>query len=325
MGRSPDGSRSRLFFKFQSSENIDAITNAFPEVPWMFLFREPVEVMMSRMGAQRIGMDATHDEVSLKLGRVKTRQKNPADQQTKEATTADYLATLCKKAITAASEHPGQGMMVEYTHLPAVVYDYMLPVHFNVELDKTELEALTAATNVYSKVADADQHGGLTTFHDDKSDKQSAASMLVKLSTVRTCPCIDRMSTQKRTYRWLWYAVTQMKCAYASNNCELQVVTLQLTHVLLRNRLTQCLNSTTMRMAPNASMFSHGPWTHADGVARDAVLAATAAITTVIAQFLTNKHHKQTHVKYHACLARPTVHQQTQHATLKQQKQMLAS
>jgi hypothetical protein len=44
MGRSPDGSRSRLFFKFQSSENIDAITNAFPEVPWVFLFREPVEV-----------------------------------------------------------------------------------------------------------------------------------------------------------------------------------------------------------------------------------------------------------------------------------------
>jgi ribosomal protein L25 (general stress protein Ctc) len=43
-------------------------------------------------------------------------------------------------------------MMVEYTHLPAVVYGYMLPTHFNVELDATELQALTAATSVYSKV-----------------------------------------------------------------------------------------------------------------------------------------------------------------------------
>jgi hypothetical protein len=46
--------------------------------------------------------------------------------------------------------------VVESPHLPAVVYDYMLPVHFNVELDKTELAALTAATNVYSKVLTAE-------------------------------------------------------------------------------------------------------------------------------------------------------------------------
>jgi hypothetical protein len=52
MGRSPDGSRSRLFFKFQSSENIDAITNAFPEVPWVFLFREPVEVTSNFYASQ---------------------------------------------------------------------------------------------------------------------------------------------------------------------------------------------------------------------------------------------------------------------------------
>jgi hypothetical protein len=50
MGRPPlaplvgDAPPSRLFFKLQSSEGIDVLSEAFPDVPWVFLFREPVEV-----------------------------------------------------------------------------------------------------------------------------------------------------------------------------------------------------------------------------------------------------------------------------------------
>jgi hypothetical protein len=43
-------------------------------------------------------------------------------------------------------------------------------------------------TVMHAQVVDADENGGLTTFHDDKSDKQSAASMLVKVpQNVKTC------------------------------------------------------------------------------------------------------------------------------------------
>ncbi|CAN0526687.1 unnamed protein product, partial [Laminaria digitata] len=34
----------QFYYKFQSSEDIDAVTSAFPDVPWIFIFREPVEV-----------------------------------------------------------------------------------------------------------------------------------------------------------------------------------------------------------------------------------------------------------------------------------------
>ncbi|CAM9823021.1 unnamed protein product, partial [Hapterophycus canaliculatus] len=36
--------QKHFYFKFQSSEDIEAVTSAFPSVPWIFIFREPVEV-----------------------------------------------------------------------------------------------------------------------------------------------------------------------------------------------------------------------------------------------------------------------------------------
>lgn len=42
----------RCFFKFQSitSTMIDIALEAFPEVPWIYLYRSPVETMMSHVG-----------------------------------------------------------------------------------------------------------------------------------------------------------------------------------------------------------------------------------------------------------------------------------
>lgn len=46
MSRPVDPRQQRVFFKLQSSENIDTMSLAFPEVPWIFLFREPIEVSL---------------------------------------------------------------------------------------------------------------------------------------------------------------------------------------------------------------------------------------------------------------------------------------
>jgi hypothetical protein len=137
------------------------------------------------------------------------------------------------------------------------------------------LSLLGYDTLLLAQVADADQHGGLTTFHDDKSDKQSAASMLVKvlphcvtacgvcISAPFACVCTLFLRARNRMlHAAIWYVVTQARCAHTfvhtlyiylcqlgavnhyrstqQSSCihctgELQVVTLQLTHVLLRN------------------------------------------------------------------------------------------
>lgn len=51
MGRTvdPDGDK-RLFFKIQSSgtKYMDVALEAFPDSPWVFVYRDPVQVLMSQ-------------------------------------------------------------------------------------------------------------------------------------------------------------------------------------------------------------------------------------------------------------------------------------
>jgi hypothetical protein len=51
MSRTDDHREERVFFKFQSStsKKISSFQKAFPEVPWMYVYREPVQVMMSHV------------------------------------------------------------------------------------------------------------------------------------------------------------------------------------------------------------------------------------------------------------------------------------
>lgn len=51
MGRSNDLQEERVFFKIQSvgTRSIQTFQQAFPETPWMFVYREPVQVLMSQL------------------------------------------------------------------------------------------------------------------------------------------------------------------------------------------------------------------------------------------------------------------------------------
>lgn len=51
MGRSNDRREKRVFFKIQSigSRNIQVFQHAFPDTPWMFIYRDPVQVLMSQL------------------------------------------------------------------------------------------------------------------------------------------------------------------------------------------------------------------------------------------------------------------------------------
>eukprot|EP00538_Stauroneis_constricta_P001602 CAMPEP_0119550516 /NCGR_PEP_ID=MMETSP1352-20130426/4022_1 /TAXON_ID=265584 /ORGANISM="Stauroneis constricta, Strain CCMP1120" /LENGTH=100 /DNA_ID=CAMNT_0007596401 /DNA_START=1 /DNA_END=300 /DNA_ORIENTATION=- len=49
MSRSNDPKEERVFFKFQSSTtyHITDFVQAFPTTPWLFVYRNPVQVLMS--------------------------------------------------------------------------------------------------------------------------------------------------------------------------------------------------------------------------------------------------------------------------------------
>lgn len=57
MGRTSSPTEKHMFFKVSSigSKRIDVMRAAFPEVPWIFVFRDPVQTMMSHLDPEKIG------------------------------------------------------------------------------------------------------------------------------------------------------------------------------------------------------------------------------------------------------------------------------
>lgn len=189
MGRAT-GPVNRLFFKFQNSESIEAYSAAFPETKWMFLFRDPVEVLMSRLGAQRVGMDGQKDEVEERLENLRRGREGEAERRKKAANgnkergLAKQLANLCKVAIDASEAYPGNGVMVDYLQLPDSLIDFVFPHHFGLNISEEEKNILVGASTQYSKavieVAERSKHEDDKVFVEDSEAKHNAANEIVK-------------------------------------------------------------------------------------------------------------------------------------------------
>lgn len=176
---SRSANHNQFYYKFQSSEDIDAVTSAFPEVPWIFIFREPVEVMMSRLGAQRIGMEGMEKEVAARVEKGMAGIKPKSNKPGREVTTAQQLSGLCKKAIQAFEKNPEKGMMVEYPSIPVGIVETVLPNHYQVEVTPWESERMMNATQTYSKVASFSKGSTDSKFTEDTGTKHEAASVAV--------------------------------------------------------------------------------------------------------------------------------------------------
>jgi hypothetical protein len=126
---------------------------AFPSVPWLFLYRDPVEVMVSQMrsrGAETmLGVDPAL----------------PAEEQIAQA-----LARVCRAALDAAPG--GRGLFVDYADLPEAVFADVLP-HFGVDPGDEIRAALEAA-------AVRDTKSPSRAFTADGVAKQEAATQRVR-------------------------------------------------------------------------------------------------------------------------------------------------
>jgi len=146
MGRTSDMIEERLFFKIQSigSKSIDIFRKAFPSSPFIYVFRDPVQVMRSHLK----GQDTTHAVCT------RSRRNPPADllnhiansnsivQKASSLSTEEFcaahLATLCVAAEKAIQESEGWGRAVNYEALPQILIDDIIPHHFLGHWDKHE-------------------------------------------------------------------------------------------------------------------------------------------------------------------------------------------
>jgi len=167
LGRDRFGDRWGFVIKADSwhALALPLLRAAFPNSPWLYLFRDPTEVMVSQMrirGSQTVAgteldpVFAIPDPLSL-----------PAE---------DYTARVLNRVTQAAVDHAeiGGALFVDYADLPDAVEQRILP-HFDIVPDHRALAAMRAATRWDAKSPSF-------AFEPDSEDKRRSASDAVRMA-----------------------------------------------------------------------------------------------------------------------------------------------
>jgi len=181
MGRSPY--HKRLFIKSQSitTTRIHIPLEAFPNTPWAFVFRQPVQTMMSHLDPAKGSATAPclrskrspPTEVSnalRKVGGISSRTPN-------EAWCAAHLSMLCSHALQAYEEfnatdsNSPRALLINYESLPGIVPRGLLP-HFHVPVSKAWIKKMEVESKHYSK----SRSSKFRLFVSDSKDKDSRAT-----------------------------------------------------------------------------------------------------------------------------------------------------
>ncbi|EDQ91813.1 uncharacterized protein MONBRDRAFT_31253 [Monosiga brevicollis MX1] len=145
---------SRLFFKFQSVQStmMDLYREAFPDTPFIYVYRKPAEILASQF---QLGSTSrapcvrsfTHptDEVLKML--------SASDRKDRVAFCAAVLGSYGAHAVQAIRQAPGHlGVAINYEALPAIVPDKIMRDVFGVVTSKEVKERMLEFATHYSKV-----------------------------------------------------------------------------------------------------------------------------------------------------------------------------
>jgi hypothetical protein len=144
LGQKRNEREENFFIKFDSwnTLSINLIRRAFPDVPWIFLYRNPVEIIVSHIrqrGAQMI--PGLIKEILPELSFQESLEMPP------EEYCARVLGKICRVALAPLKK--GEGLAVNYTELPEGVNAILK--HFNVAFDEKSIEKMFAAAKYNAK------------------------------------------------------------------------------------------------------------------------------------------------------------------------------
>jgi hypothetical protein len=168
LGRQQHTDEQHFFIKFDAWDTVELplIRRAFPGVPWLFLYRDPIEVLVShsnRRGPQLMP-GAINPEV-LGLDPAAVFQMEP------ERYSAIVLAEICRAAL--ANQKDG-GKFVNYRQLPETIYASLLEF-FKVSYAADEIEQMRHASRFHAKYPS-------TPFTDDTATKRLQATDAIRRS-----------------------------------------------------------------------------------------------------------------------------------------------
>ena len=183
-----------MFYKIQSvgSHHIDIFQKAMPHTPWMYIYRDSVEVMMSHFKNYQHGNPLSKDFMPVclrnygntwqppQLEWIAKKKSRTIDSLNQEEYCAAHLASLCKGAIDAHMTATAPNYFINYAELPYKIWETVLPKLIGSKLSTEELDKMHAVSHFYSK--GRGKRAG-ESWHEDGSLKQNTAPDSVKAAS----------------------------------------------------------------------------------------------------------------------------------------------
>lgn len=160
LGRNRSGTARRYFLKLDAWHifALPLFRAAFPGTPWIFLYRQPEEVVVSH-----VGMPGMHFVTGMLSATEVVADDSIMSME-------DRGAAVLARYLDAAVQHfpSGGGMLVNYANLRAAM-ELAIPTHFGFAPDADEAAAMLAATTRHSKAPDQ-------AYSDDTARKRAAVT-----------------------------------------------------------------------------------------------------------------------------------------------------
>ena len=145
LGQQRAGHETRYFIKFDSitTDALPFIRRTFPTVPWIFLYRDPEEVLASQLSEPGAAMSPgiVNGPAVLDLPLNETLSMSPEEYP------ARVIGTVCRCAGLSANHG---GLLVNYTQLPQAVWREIAG-HFGVHFSCAEVEAMQNIAEFHAK------------------------------------------------------------------------------------------------------------------------------------------------------------------------------
>lgn len=181
MGRPRNADEQHLFIKFDSWSVLDLplVRRAFPSTPWVFLYRDPVEVLVSH--ARSRGQQMLPGVLEPELLGLAADEIDPARLD-------EYCARVLEKCCRAAVLHheTDSAVAINYHALPEAVWSQVAPL-FALSLTGDEVKRMQAVTAYHAKQPK-------TMFVEDSTTKQQIATPEIRaLAEGFVRPWIERL------------------------------------------------------------------------------------------------------------------------------------
>jgi hypothetical protein len=145
LGQQHTGKRPRYFIKLDSwhIHALPLIRAAFPETPWIFLHRNPAEVLASQLRSP--GMLAAP-------GAMDPRALGLAFEDITRLGRESWIRRVIAGFLTAAEafRDDPKGLFVDYSELPGATWS-RIAIHFGISLSEADAERMQEASQYDSK------------------------------------------------------------------------------------------------------------------------------------------------------------------------------